>query len=168
MHTDFAKESQWNEGADPPPIHPARAPFNRDWRPLRNTLAYLWQKGLSQRAPQAPQPPLFQANKEETHHTERGTPTYRMRVVHWCCVFVFPNKTTSTTKQETETQQRALIIRTSCWVTISLFPFVSLSMKFQASRFSASGRRMPLEPRRSEACRSCQPMHVLSFGEGRR
>jgi len=37
---------------------------------------------------------------------------------------------------------------------------------FQASRFSASGRRMPLEPHRSEACRSCQPMHVLSFGEG--
>lgn len=27
---------------------------------------------------------------------------------------------------------------------------------------------MPLEPHRSEACRSCQPMHVLSFGEGRR
>ena len=26
---------------------------------------------------------------------------------------------------------------------------------------------MPLEPRQSEACRSCQPMHVLSFGEGR-
>lgn len=46
--------------------------------------------------------------------------------------------------------------------------FVSLSMKFQASRFSASGRKMPLEPRRSEACRSCQPMHVLSFGEGRK
>lgn len=45
---------------------------------------------------------------------------------------------------------------------------VSLSMKFQASRFSASGRKMPLEPRRSEACRSCQPMHVLSFGEGRK
>lgn len=44
---------------------------------------------------------------------------------------------------------------------------VSLSMKFQASRFSASGRKVPLEPRRSEACRSCQPMHVLSFGEGR-
>jgi len=44
---------------------------------------------------------------------------------------------------------------------------VSLSMIFQASRFSASGRRVPLEPRRSEACRSCQPMHVLSFGEGR-
>ena len=44
---------------------------------------------------------------------------------------------------------------------------VSLSMLFQASRFSASGRKMPLEPRRSEACRSCQPMHVLSFGEGR-
>ena len=40
-------------------------------------------------------------------------------------------------------------------------------MIFQASRFSASGRRVPLEPRRSEACRSCQPMHVLSFGEGR-
>lgn len=47
------------------------------------------------------------------------------------------------------------------------FIFVSLSMIFQASRFSASGRRVPLEPRRSEACRSCQPMHVLSFGEGR-
>jgi hypothetical protein len=46
--------------------------------------------------------------------------------------------------------------------------FVSLSMKFQASRFSASGRKVPLEPRRSEACRSCQPMHVLSFGEGRK
>jgi len=46
--------------------------------------------------------------------------------------------------------------------------FVSLSMKFQASRFSASGRKMPLEPRRSEACRSCQPMHVLSFVEGRK
>jgi hypothetical protein len=46
--------------------------------------------------------------------------------------------------------------------------FVSLSMKFQASRFSASGREMPLEPHRSEACRSCQPMHVLSFGEGRK
>lgn len=45
---------------------------------------------------------------------------------------------------------------------------MSLSMKFQASRFSASGRKMPLEPRRSEACRSCQPMHVLSFGEGRK
>jgi len=27
---------------------------------------------------------------------------------------------------------------------------------------------MPLEPHRSEACRSCQPMHVLSFGEGRK
>jgi hypothetical protein len=40
-------------------------------------------------------------------------------------------------------------------------------MKFQASRFSASGRKMPLEPHRSGACRSCQPMHVLSFGEGR-
>lgn len=56
------------------------------------------------------------------------------------------------------------------WLTASL-PFgcssVSLSMIFQASRFSASGRRVPLEPRRSEACRSCQPMHVLSFGEGR-
>jgi len=26
---------------------------------------------------------------------------------------------------------------------------------------------MPLEPPRKEACRSCQPMHVLSFGEGR-
>lgn len=26
---------------------------------------------------------------------------------------------------------------------------------------------MPLEPHRSEACRSCQPMHILSFGEGR-
>ncbi|ORC91874.1 uncharacterized protein TM35_000054700 [Trypanosoma theileri] len=36
-------------------------------------------------------------------------------------------------------------------------------MIFQASRFSASGRKVPLEPRRSEAC---QPMHVLSFGEG--
>lgn len=45
---------------------------------------------------------------------------------------------------------------------------VSLSMKFQASRFSASGRKVPLEPRRSEACRSCQPMHVLSFVEGRK
>ncbi|KAH9597799.1 hypothetical protein LSM04_000529 [Trypanosoma melophagium] len=41
-------------------------------------------------------------------------------------------------------------------------------MIFQASRFSASGRKVPLEPRRSEACRSCQPMHVLSFGEGRK
>ncbi len=29
------------------------------------------------------------------------------------------------------------------------------------------GTYMPLEPHRSEACRSCQPMHVLSFGEGR-
>ena len=56
------------------------------------------------------------------------------------------------------------------WLTTSLLCFlfqVSLSMIFQASRFSASGRRVPLEPRRSEACRSCQPMHVLSFGEGR-
>ncbi|KAH9598048.1 hypothetical protein LSM04_002024 [Trypanosoma melophagium] len=34
--------------------------------------------------------------------------------------------------------------------------------------FSASGRKVPLEPRRSEACRSCQPMHLLSFGEGRK
>ena len=41
-------------------------------------------------------------------------------------------------------------------------------MKFQASRFSASGRDMPLEPHRNGACRSCQPMHVLSFGEGRK
>ena len=48
------------------------------------------------------------------------------------------------------------------------YKYVSLSMKFQASRFSASGREMPLEPHRSEACRSCQPMHVLSFGEGRK
>lgn len=60
-----------------------------------------------------------------------------------------------------------------CWVRSSFFfhsthTFVSLSMKFQASRFSASGRKVPLEPRRSEACRSCQPMHVLSFGEGRK
>lgn len=56
------------------------------------------------------------------------------------------------------------------WLVASHSPFlvcVSLSMIFQASRFSASGRRVPLEPRRSEACRSCQPMHVLSFGEGR-
>lgn len=52
--------------------------------------------------------------------------------------------------------------------TTKVFNFVSLSMKFQASRFSASGREMPLEPHRSEACRSCQPMHVLSFGEGRK
>ncbi|KAH9577997.1 hypothetical protein LSM04_001997 [Trypanosoma melophagium] len=41
-------------------------------------------------------------------------------------------------------------------------------MIFQASRFGASGRKVPLEPRRSEACRSCQPMHVLSFVEGRK
>ncbi|ORC82351.1 uncharacterized protein TM35_000931090, partial [Trypanosoma theileri] len=33
----------------------------------------------------------------------------------------------------------------------------SLSMIFQASRFSASGRKVPLEPRRSEACRSHKP-----------
>jgi len=52
--------------------------------------------------------------------------------------------------------------------TATIYIFVSLSMKFQASRFSASGRKMPLEPHRSEACRSCQPMHVLSFGEGRK
>jgi hypothetical protein len=39
--------------------------------------------------------------------------------------------------------------------------------EIQASRFSASGRKMPLEPRVCGACRSCQPMHVLSFGEGR-
>ena len=69
------------------------------------------------------------------------------------------------------TQQRAI----AGWLlgSIVLFlpldtRFVSLSMKFQASRFSASGRKVPLEPRRSEACRSCQPMHVLSFGEGRK
>jgi len=45
--------------------------------------------------------------------------------------------------------------------------FVSLSMIFQASRFSVSGREVPLEPRdEPEACRSCQPMHVPSFGVG--
>ncbi|ORC90249.1 uncharacterized protein TM35_000092990 [Trypanosoma theileri] len=30
-------------------------------------------------------------------------------------------------------------------------------MIFQASRFSASGRKVPLEPRRSEACRPHKP-----------
>ena len=76
------------------------------------------------------------------------------------------------TRKGRRTQQRAI-----CWLVAGFdrpffLPldtrFVSLSMKFQASRFSASGRKVPLEPRRSEACRSCQPMHVLSFGEGRK
>ena len=82
--------------------------------------------------------------------------------------------TTYTTQRRKgrRTQQRAI-----CWLVAGFdrpffLPldtrFVSLSMKFQASRFSASGRKVPLEPRRSEACRSCQPMHVLSFGEGRK
>ena len=39
--------------------------------------------------------------------------------------------------------------------------------EIQASRFSASGRKCPSSPGKAEACRSCQPMHVLSFGEGR-
>ena len=74
-------------------------------------------------------------------------------------------------RKRTKTQQRTGAKPIGCWVSSSHTTHqesVSLSMKFQASRFSASGRRMPLEPRRSEACRSCQPMHVLSFGEGRR
>ena len=37
----------------------------------------------------------------------------------------------------------------------------------QASRFSASGRRVPWAPANAKAYRLCQPMHVLSFGEGR-
>ncbi|ORC83996.1 uncharacterized protein TM35_000521400 [Trypanosoma theileri] len=36
-------------------------------------------------------------------------------------------------------------------------------MIFQASRFSASGRKVPLEPRRSETCRSHKP-HRRSSG----
>ena len=69
-------------------------------------------------------------------------------------------------EQGEEPQQRA--VRLVVGVIFSFLLQVSLSMKFQASRFSASGRKMPLEPRRSEACRSCQPMHVLSFVEGRK
>ncbi|KAH9601598.1 hypothetical protein LSM04_004529 [Trypanosoma melophagium] len=69
------------------------------------------------------------------------------------------------------------LVQTGCRVSsfplsfsppLSLSSSKSLSMIFQASSFSASGRKVPLEPRRSEACRPCQPMHVLSFGEGRK
>ena len=38
---------------------------------------------------------------------------------------------------------------------------------FQAVRFSVSGRECPSSPERVEACRVCQPMHVLSFVGGR-
>lgn len=38
---------------------------------------------------------------------------------------------------------------------------------FQAVRFSVSGRKCPSSPELVEACRVCQPMHVLSFVGGR-
>ena len=68
--------------------------------------------------------------------------------------------------REAANEHTRVVLRCTGW-RLPIVLCVSQSMIFQASRFSASGRRVPLEPRRSEACRSCQPMHVLSFGEGR-
>ena len=89
--------------------------------------------------------------------------------IKWCkslvsCVVVWSLKKKTRSRQRANVYSLVDDFSSFCGYT---FMFVSLSMIFQASRFSASGRRVPLEPRRSEACRSCQPMHVLSFGEGR-
>lgn len=45
--------------------------------------------------------------------------------------------------------------------------FLSPKAWFQAVRFSVSGRKCPSSPELVEACRVCQPMHVLSFVGGR-
>ena len=104
-----------------------------------------------------------QGTKQATKHANlnrcgRGE---RKNVVLWSRPFV--NLSSPILKANNSTPSSV----TSWVVELFCFFLLSLSMMFQASRFSASGRKMPLEPHRSEACRSCQPMHVLSFGEGR-
>lgn len=57
-----------------------------------------------------------------------------------------------------------------CAVVVGCFFFFEVPEHvIQASRFSASGRKSaPRAPAvKARACRSCQPMRVLSFGEGR-
>lgn len=54
-----------------------------------------------------------------------------------------------------------------CVLSLSRTSVLSPKACFQAVRFSVSGRKCPSSLERVEACRVCQPMHVLSFVGGR-